>query len=145
MANQFAACFGLQQRQLCLAYFLTDATDTVEGSRELINLIMDYVVYDETFVEIDGHSVAHLERYRSDSPLFDVGPLPENNILGVDAGTVIPTVDDGIYLLIARLSPGEHTIRFGGRVFVPAGVLGDDPFEFSQDVTYHITVAPRRR
>lgn len=128
-----------------LAYFLTDATDTVEGSRELINLIMDYIVHDETFVEIDGQSVADLERYRTDSPLFDVGPLPENNLLGVDAGTVIPTVDDGIYLLLSPLTPGEHTIRFGGRVFVPAGVLGEDPWENIQDVTYHITVEPRRK
>ena len=66
-------------------------------------------------------------------------------ILGVDEGAVIQTVDDGIYLLLRPLTPGEHTIRFGGRVFVPAGVLGDDPWENIQDVTYHITVEPRRK
>ena len=124
-----------------LAYFLTDPTDTEEGSRDLINTIMDHVV--SSFVEIDGRPVAHLERFRTESRLFNIGPLPANNILGVDVGAVIPTVDDGIYLLLLPLSPGEHTIRFGGRVFMPEEVLGFE-YEFTQDVTYHITVAPRR-
>ena len=125
-----------------LAYFLTDPTDTEEGSRELIGTIMDHIV--SSFVEIDGRPVAHHDRFRTQSRLFDIGPLPANNILGVDAGLVIPTVDDGLYLLLLPLSPGEHTIRFGGHVLVPADVPVVGGFEFSQDVTYHITVAPRR-
>ena len=125
-----------------LAYFLTDATDTEEGSRDLINTIMDHIV--SSFVEIDGQPVAHLERFRTVSRLFDIGPLPANNILGVDAGRVIPTVDDGIYVLLLPLTPGEHTIHFGGHVLVPADVPVVGGFEFSQDATYHITVAPRR-
>ena len=125
-----------------LAYFLTDPGDTEEGSRALIKTIMDHIV--SSFVEIDGRPVANLGRYRTQSRLFDIGPLPANNLLGVDAGLVIPTVDDGLYLLLLPLSPGEHTIRFGGRVLVPADVPVVGGFEFSQDVTYHITVAPRR-
>lgn len=124
-----------------LAYFLTDPTDTEQGSRDLINTIMDHIV--SSFVEIDGRPVQHLERYRTESRLFDIGPLPANNILGVAAGSVIPTVDDGIYLLLLPLSPGEHTIHFGGHVLVPADVPGVGGYEFSQDATYHITVARR--
>ena len=126
-----------------LAYFLTEPTDTEADARALINTIMDYI--EDPFVEIDGRPVAHLDRFRTESRLFNIGPLPVNNIVGATAGLVIPTVDDGIYLLLLPLSPGEHTIRFGGRVAVPAGVIGPDPYEFSQDATYHITVQPRWR
>jgi hypothetical protein len=125
-----------------VGYFLTDPTDTEEFSRFLIKTIMDHVV--TSFVEIDGRPVANLGRYRTQSRLFDVGPLPANNILGVDEGSIIQTVDDGIYLLLLPLTPGEHTIRFGGHVSVPANVPFVGGFEFSQDTTYHITVAPRR-
>jgi hypothetical protein len=127
---------------LNLAYFLTDPGDTEEFSRFLINTIMDHVV--SSFVEIDGRPVANLGRYRTHSQLFDVGPLPADNILGVDEGSIIQTVDDGLYLLLLPLTPGEHTIRFGGHVLVPADVPFVGGFENIQDTTYHITVAPRR-
>lgn len=128
---------------LNLAYFLTEMPpDTEEGSRDLINTIMDHIV--SSFVEIDGRPVAHLERYRTESRLFEIGPLPANNIVGVDAGRVVPTVDDGIYLLLLSLSPGEHTIHFGGRVFVPEDVLGFE-YEIIQDVTYHLTVESKKK
>jgi hypothetical protein len=42
-------------------------------------------------------------------------------------------VADGAYLLVAPLPPGQHTIRFGG-----TGFFGGD---FSQDITYHLTVS----
>ncbi len=123
-------------------YFLTDDTDTEEASREFTNAVLDHVV--TSFAEIDGRPVYHLDRFRTESALFNVGPLPENNLFGLDQGTVIPTVDEGIYLLLLPLSPGEHTIHFGGEVFVPEDVLGFE-YGFTQDVTYHIIVEPRRR
>jgi hypothetical protein len=87
--------------------------------------------------EIDGQPVQHLEAYRHQSPLYQFGPLPENNVLqffGVDApaGTVSNSVDDGYYLMLAPLSVGQHSLHFAAEF---AG-------GFKLDITYHITVAP---
>jgi len=90
------------------------------------------------FAVIDGVPVNNLDAYRVESPLFEFGPLPENNylkFLGVDApaGATSPSVDAGVYLLLAPLRVGEHVIHFGGTL---------DEFFFSIDTTYIITVEP---
>jgi hypothetical protein len=44
--------------------------------------------------------------------------LPEDNLFGVPelGGTMAyPTVDEGIYLMLAPLSAGQHTIHFQPR------------------------------
>lgn len=71
---------------------------------------------------------------RCSAPSFSIS-LPAENAYGVPAGTYEPAVDDGVYLLVAPLAPGKHTIDFGGT----ANFLGT---EFSEDVTYHLVVAP---
>ena len=81
--------------------------------------------------QIDGKAVKHLEQYRTLSPMFTIGPLPDPNILGAPAGTSTQSVDAGVYLLIPPLKPGHHTIRFKGTV--GGGSL---------DTTYHIQVNP---
>jgi hypothetical protein len=88
--------------------------------------------------EIDGVPVQDLEDYRVSSPLFTYGPLPDNNVLqlfGVDApaGATSPAVADGFYLLVTPLPVGEHTIHFTGTVGT-----------FTLDITYNLTVVPRR-
>ncbi len=88
------------------------------------------------FAEIDGEEVVFLDAYRTESPLFVFGPLPEDNVFGADAGTTSPSVDAGVYLFLPPLSVGEHEIRFGGTF---------DEFGFSIDTTYHITVAPKKK
>ena len=88
------------------------------------------------FAEIDGEEVIFLDAYRSESPLFVFGPLPADNIFGVEAGTTSPSVDAGVYLFLPPLSVGEHEIHFGGTF---------DEFGFSIDTTYHITVAPKKK
>jgi hypothetical protein len=50
------------------------------------------------------------------------------------AGTMSPAVDAGVYLLLASLSVGRHTIHFGGTF---------DQLGFSIDTTFNITVKPR--
>jgi hypothetical protein len=60
--------------------------------------------------------------------------LPSENFFGAPEGTYAPTVDDGVYLLLAPLSEGPHTISFGGT----AKFLGK---EFSQNITYHLVVS----
>lgn len=92
------------------------------------------------FAEIDGKPVNNLDAYRVESPLFEFGPLPADNLLaffGVDApsGTTSPSVDAGVYLLIAPLSVGQHMIRVGGTF---------DEFGSSIDTTFVITVVPRK-
>lgn len=88
---------------------------------------------------IDGIPVRNLEAYRARSPLFTFGPLPENNLLGLPAGTSSPAVADGYYVMLSPLSPGQHTIHFTGAVVFTAEEDGFD-FSFSLDITYHLTV-----
>ncbi len=92
------------------------------------------------FAEIDGKPVNNLGAYRVESPLFEFGPLPEDNLLaffGVDApaGTTSPSVDAGVYLFLAPLRVGQHEIHIGGTF---------DEFGLSIDTTFEITVVPRR-
>jgi hypothetical protein len=58
--------------------------------------------------------------------------FPADNFFGLPAGTYAPAVADGVYLLLAPLTPGTHTINFGGTGFFGA--------QFQEDITYHLTV-----
>jgi len=80
---------------------------------------------------IDGVPVQDLAAYRVESPLFEFGPLPADNVLGAPAGTTSPAVDAGVYLMLAPLRPGSHTIHVGGTF---------DEFNFTIDTTFNITV-----
>ena len=84
---------------------------------------------------IDGVLVPHLQRYAVQSTVFSF-TIPDDNYLnalyGVDsfkAGYYYLAVDDGRYLMLAPLPPGNHTIRVGAE-------WGGWGF----DVTYFITV-----
>lgn len=83
---------------------------------------------------IDERPVKQLDSYRGESPLFEFGPLPDPNVLGVKAGLKGKSVDIGIYLLLRPLSVGKHTIHFTATF---------DEFGVSIDTTYHITVTPK--
>lgn len=87
------------------------------------------------FAAIDGKSVKHLNNYRVQSPLFVYGPLPADNVLNaVYGGTFTGTslsVDAGVYLLLAPLSVGTHTLHIGGTF---------DDQGFTVDTTFNITV-----
>jgi hypothetical protein len=92
----------------------------------------------ELSCEIDGHPVADILSYRSVTPQGEafMQTFPENNIWGIPADTYGPSVQDGIYLMLAPLSAGEHTIHFSAHHEFPPDKGG----EFSLDVTYHLTV-----
>jgi hypothetical protein len=87
---------------------------------------------------IDGRAVSNLSQYRVTSPVFGYH-LPADNIESFFAGTTIPARDvypavgDGVYLMLAPLSAGQHTVHFSGDF---------GPGNFGLDVTYHITVTP---
>lgn len=85
------------------------------------------------FAVIDGVPVNNVDAYRVESPLFVFGPLPEDNVYGVDGGTFSPSVAAGVYLLHAPLSVGVHVLEFGGTF---------DEFDYTIHTTYIITVVP---
>ncbi len=90
--------------------------------------------------EVDGRSIQNLGAYLKESPLFEYGPLPANNLLGLPEGTTSNAVADGFYLMLAPLSKGSHTIHFSGELVFTAAEDGFD-LDFILDITYHITVA----
>lgn len=77
--------------------------------------------------------------------------MPSDNVGQVfgckfPAGTQPPfpgATADGIYLMLAPLSPGVHQIHFGGKVDYPGGdrVIGP-AFTFVQNINYTLTVQP---
>jgi hypothetical protein len=106
--------------------------------RSCAKSLADFIDTGSLFVSLDGHALHHPAAYRAQSPLFTYGPLPANNLLGVPAGTVSPSVSDGYHVMLAPLSVGEHTLHFGGNLVAPPLNL-----TFIEDITYHITVTPK--
>jgi hypothetical protein len=88
----------------------------------------------ELHATLDGAPLSDdLFGFRVTSPVFSYTLPPQDNIaqkFGCDvSGTVDPAVADGFYLMLTPLSPGQHTINFGGTT--PG---------FSLNITYHLTV-----
>lgn len=78
---------------------------------------------------IDGVKVHNLKRFYEESELIKLD-LPADNIFGVGEGkSVDPGVDAGYYVAVSGLPRGRHTLAWSGR-----------SQEFSQDITYVITV-----
>ena len=82
----------------------------------------------------------NLDAYHVESPLFEFGPLLADNLLaffgvGASAGATSPSADAGVYLLLAPLSVGTHTVRVGGTF---------DEFGVSIDTTFNIHVVPKK-
>ena len=102
--------------------------DTEAELRECAAAVMDST--SGWFAEIDGQPVTNLDAFRVQSPVFSFN-APAENILGVTGGGTGLAVSDGVYLMVAPLPKGEHTIHFGGTF---------DDFGFTLDITYHITV-----
>jgi hypothetical protein len=123
-------------------------TNTEHQLRDLAKDNIDAAI--DMYATIDGRTVNGLQnvlttRYRVQSPLFqytlESGNLYEyfgQNILGQ---TPLPgAVADGVYLMVEPLSVGKHTIKFGGRIFIPA-----QSYDFLLDITYNLTVLPNKK
>jgi hypothetical protein len=106
----------------------------------------------KTTCTIDGVPVQGLDDpqntlYRVQSPAFTYTVASHNNLLAAafgepcipDGTTVTPAVSDGVFLMLAPLSVGQHTIH-------SVGVVGPvaSPF-FFKDITYDITVTPGQK
>jgi hypothetical protein len=85
--------------------------------------------FSDLSLTIDGVAIADLRRFRVQSPVFQF-TAAEGNVFGVPAGTT-RSVADGFWVLIRPLSPGTHTISFGGAY---------PPGPFTTFVTYTLTV-----
>jgi hypothetical protein len=93
-------------------------------------------------VPIEGMDDPQHSLYRVQSPAFTYTVASHDNLLAAvfdgpcipDGITVTPAVSDGVFLMVAPLSAGPHTIHF-------VGVVGPvaTPF-FFKDITYIITV-----
>jgi len=87
------------------------------------------------WARVNGKLVESLDDYRVESPLFEYGPLPEDNLFaffGLDApaGTTSDSVDAGIYLLFKPLPIGKHKLRIRG-TFDDSGAAIDTTFKIT--------------
>ncbi len=101
--------------------------------RDCAATIMDTAV--GLFTTIDGVAVQNLSSFRVQSPLYEFS-APDGGLFG---GAVTgASVSDGVYLMLAPLSAGAHTIHFGGTQTFGTTTL-------TLDVTYNLTVMPGGR
>jgi hypothetical protein len=118
--------------------FLNDPPET--RTEEFVRAEANCTEAAEISVSIDGFGVPQPTRFftgasGSLSPLFNV-QLPPGNLLGVDENIVpelvlSPSSEQGYYLFVQPLSPGEHVIHWVASGCSPG---------FTQDVTYQLTV-----
>ena len=81
---------------------------------------------------LDGQSIADLSSFRFHSQLFSFTAAA--SLQAVDpcvTGSPQLAVVDGYWLLLKPLSPGTHTLTFGGTIGA-----------FSTKVTYELTISP---
>lgn len=110
--------------------FLPTETVDLPGARQFCKDSIDSAA--RLACEIDGRPVIGVSSYREQTPVFKV-TLPIDNVLDPSIGgqALDPMVDEGIYLLLAPLARGPHTIHWHGYV---------GTFDFELDLTYHLTV-----
>jgi hypothetical protein len=118
--------------------FLSDPPET--RTEEFVRTAAACTEPAQISVWIDGFKVPRLLHFftgelGSLSPLFNI-QLPPDNIFGATPDVVpelvlSPSAEQGYYLFVRPLSPGQHTIRW-----VATGCLPGS----SQDITYNLTV-----
>jgi hypothetical protein len=108
----------------------SEPNETEDQLRQQANDYMEKVLADpnlSTFATVDGKNV---QIRRIESPLFGF-TVPNNGLLSPGG---YEGVADGLWVLLRSLSPGKHTIHFGGSApNAPNGGL-------KQDNTYVLTV-----
>ena len=84
---------------------------------------------------VDGVAIPDLEKYRAQSPLFNM-TVPKDNVMGIPPGTT-QAVSDGFWVFLKPLSPGKHEIHFTGSL---ADFTATGPLNLVEDVKYDITI-----
>lgn len=120
------------------AAFLDDPPE--QRTEEFLRGIASCAVPVEATVEIDGFRIPKPERFSTGpdgslSPLFNV-QLPPGNVFGggpedIPELVLSPSAEEGVYLYVFPLSPGEHVVHWEATGCQPGNV---------QDVTYFLTV-----
>ena len=108
---------------------------TVEGNgetfRELRRCADGYASqFTQLFLTIDRVPIDNLARFRVQTGLFRFSSV-NGNVFGVTPAYRTKSVADGYWVQLRPLSPGRHTVTFGGTF--PAG-------NFSTEATYTLTV-----
>lgn len=102
------------------------------GNEEELRAVAMGFVPQDVQASIDGVPVQSLSDYLILSPVYDF-TLPEDNIFGLPAGTVGQSIMYSTFLMLAPLSPGQHTIY-------THGVFPDLGFDYTG--VFHMTVTP---
>ena len=94
--------------------------------------------------EFNGEPVSGLDRFFEPSGSFYEVQLPEDNIFDATEDDILelklsPSVDAGFYLLLRPLPPGTYQLHWEG------AAEGCSFGDFTQNVTYHLTITPGRR
>lgn len=110
---------------------------TAAGQTAIARQFANYI--QDLFVTIDGVPVANVTAYRTLTDQFSFFP-PLHWAFGDDGGVPGTAVADGYYLLLEPLPAGSHTIHYGGKFRIPAGVFGPDPVDVIKDTTLYITM-----
>jgi hypothetical protein len=111
--------------------FLTFGTGTIPGAVTLIDQVSNLQV------SLDGHDIPVLSSYRGTSNMYSFAgnlagdPNLQQAFDPCLTGSQQKAVSDGYWLLLAPLSPGQHTLRFGADSWTPG---------FPQAGTYDLSV-----
>jgi len=90
----------------------------------------------ELALEVDGVPLRNLFDYRATSGLFTFTGDPSMTVFDpCITGEPQPAVSDGYWLMLSPLRPGQHTIHYVSKAEFP-----EFGFEFTVEVTYHLTV-----
>jgi hypothetical protein len=109
---------------------------TVDKLHELAQKDQDSVTSLSLTINGTQYQYADLVKYGVHTKEFQVY-LPQDNILGVDAGDTI-AVADGYQVITSPLSPGNYTIYFGG--ILPCLASDCEAPNFSTESIYHLIV-----
>jgi hypothetical protein len=109
---------------------------TDEQNQDSATAILDAVQTENLFVTLDGEELTELERFKTDIVEFSYDLADEPNFytcIGATGvtGTISPAYAGGYYVMLAPLSAGKHTIRFG---------LDQPDDLWAIDITYELTV-----
>jgi hypothetical protein len=106
------------------------------GNEDELRACAQSFVPEDLQVSIDGVAVQNLSDYLVTSPMY-LFTVPDDNVLGAPGGSVGQSIAYGTFLMLAPLTPGQHTVHVYGTFPWP-------PPPFTYDSTFHITVTPAR-
>ena len=101
-------------------YDITECGGTEEGLRACIeaDLQAEPAIVSAVSVTVDGQVVPEIESYWVVSPLFDVEYI-EDNIYGMEPGTVSQAMIGGWFVMLEPLAPGSHVIEVSDDIDIP--------------------------